>query len=361
MINFQSGALLDVRPESEKLCDYSFRETVAKANAVNWIEKQISEWRKFPIYDQDGSGSCVAQTMRKLLTILYWLKYGVIVDFSASDIYGRRANKPGTGMSGIDVFKIAQEGVTLNLFAPSDGMNDAQMDAVKIEKFMREVGDVFKIGNYLMLPVGDVETIASVIQTTGKGVMIWTFWNYDEYNEAPQIIHPELTPSVAQGIHSVAAVDFTLYQGEKALVIDDSWNKTFGFNGQRVIRESFLKKRNFFAAYPMNFAFEGLDGKPVHKFEKDLKFIPLDSSGEISNVTLNEYQKADVIALQDILKYEKFMASNIQSTGYFGSITAEAVYKYQTAHGVASQAELDSLKGRVVGPATRTSLNKNYK
>jgi len=54
--------------------DYQFEETVASVNPVDWVEKKESEWRSFPIYDQNGSGSCVAQTMAKMMGIMFWLK-----------------------------------------------------------------------------------------------------------------------------------------------------------------------------------------------------------------------------------------------------------------------------------------------
>ena len=92
--HFLSGALIDVRPEEEKENDYHFGEIVAAANPVSWVEKPQSAWRKFPIFNQDGSGSCVAQTLAKLLGILYWLKNQLYVHFSATHIYQRRSNKP---------------------------------------------------------------------------------------------------------------------------------------------------------------------------------------------------------------------------------------------------------------------------
>lgn len=360
---FKSGALLDERPENEKQQDKAFVEIVAGASPVNWVEKPQDQWRKFPIFDQDGSGSCVAQTMRKILGVLHWLKHSVFINFSATHIYQRRANKPGYGMSGYNVFDIAQQGVTLNDFALSDGLSDAQMDGEAIEQYKQDVGKVFAIGDKIVLPIQDIETIASVIQITGKAVMVWFFWNTDEWMAVPKVLHPELTKETAQGVHSVTAVDFTIYEGEKALVIDESWNKTAGFNGQRVIKESFYKARNFFAAYPMAFKFDqpqAQPAKPHYTFTKELDFIPLNSSGQISDPIKNAAQHDDVTALQDILKYEGLFPQNTQSTGYYGAVTAQAVLAFQRRYQVADETELASLGGRVVGVKTRSKLNTLY-
>lgn len=355
--HFQSGANIDERPQSEKDKDYKFEEIVAAANPVNWVEKQQSDWKKFPIFNQDGSGSCVAQTMAKLLGILYWAKNQIYVHFSATHIYQRRANKPGGGMAGMDVFNIAREGATLEELVPSQRMNDEQMDSVEIPQYKKDVGAVFKINNYVELPTKDIEIIASVIQTTGKAVMVWFYFNFDEWTEQPIVKNASLGARDAQGRHSITAVDFTLHNGKKALIIEDSWGPNAGIGGQRIIDEDFFKARNFFAAYPIDFKFADqtqpqpepqpapVNPKPKHIFSQDLKF------GQRNN---------DIIALQDILKYEGLFPTNAQSTGYFGAITAKAVLALQRKYQVAPEIELTQLQGRVVGPKTKEKLNEIY-
>jgi hypothetical protein len=341
---FNSGVLLDERSDKEKLKDYKIEELVSSIAPVSWVEKLESSWRKFPIFNQDGSGSCVAQTMAKLMGILYWLKNGVYVHFSATHIFKRRINKPSSGMGGVDVFSIAQKGVTLEVLVPSQNMNDSQMDNTVIEKYKEEVGSVFKIGKYIMLPIKDIETVASVIQTTGKGVMLWFYFDINEWNKVPKIINPNLDKSALKTCrHSLTGVDFTLYEGKKSIIIEDSWGFWSGFSGQRVINEDFFKERNFFAAYPMNFVFEEATiTKPKHYFLIDLQFSQ--TSDEIK-------------MLQDILKYEGLFPTNADSTGYYGSVTKKAVQNFQLKYGIVK--ETDAGYGRV-GPKTRAKLNVLY-
>ncbi len=345
-----TGALEDTRPESLKQKDYKFEEIVATANPVSWVEKPQAEWRKFPIYNQDNSGSCVAQTLAKLLGILYWLKNSIYVHFSATHIYQRRSNKPVSGMAGVNALDIAREGVTLEELAPSQNLNDAQMDAVKIEQYKQDVGKIFKINNYVVITSPTIDTIASVIQTTNKGVMVWFYFLYEEWTDIPFIKDLNLSRDSKDIVrHSVTAVDSTLYNGRKALIIEDSWGKQYGLNGQRVITEDFFKARNFFAAYPMNFNFDiSQETKPKYTFSKTLQFS---SSFSVD---------PDVKALQDVLRYESLFPANTQSTGYFGSITSKAVLAFQEKYQVASQTELDKLQGRVVGPKTIKKLNELY-
>lgn len=347
---FQSGARVDQRSAEEKLKDYHFEEIVATANPVNWTEKSPTQWRQFPIFNQNGSGSCVAQTLAKLLGVLYWLKNQSYVHFSATHIYQRRANKPNGGMNGVDAFNIASQGVTLEELVPSQIMTDAQMDGVLIEQYKKDVGTVFKIPNYVSLPVKDIDTIASVIQTTGKAVMVWFYFdNSGEWIDIPEIHNVNLSLEASStNRHSVSAVDFTLFQGKKAIIIEDSWGKFGSWNGQRVITEDFFKVRNWFAAYPIAFVFDDQSQpspQPQYAFTKALEL------GQTSN---------DIKELQNILKYEGLFPTNTTSTGYYGAITAKAVLAWQKKHAVASVEELDSLQGRRVGSKTLAALNQIY-
>lgn len=335
-LHFESGALLDNRTDEEKLKDYRFEETVSSVAPVNWIEKKT--WRQFPIFNQNGSGSCVAQTMAKMLGILYWLKNQVYVHFSATHIYQRRSNKPAGGMIGVEAFTIAQKGTTLEVLCPSQGMTDAQMDAIKIEKYKEDVGSVFKIGNFIVDPIKDIETIASIIETTGKPVMVWFYFNHDEWKTVPKILREVDINNSSR--HSVCAVDFTLYDGKKALIIDDSWGTSYGKAGQRIITEDFFKVRNFFSAHAMSFKFEEtvVPDTEITLFTQTMKF------GD---------RNTQVTLLQKKLQSAGFFPSNISCTGYFGAITKKATIAFQVRYGLVGDG--------IVGEKTLTKLNEVFK
>jgi hypothetical protein len=346
-----TGALLDYRPESLKEKDYKFEELVASAAPVTWVEKKPENYRKFPIYNQNGSGSCVAQTAAKLLGISYFLKNKEYVHFSATDIYQQRVNKPNGGMGGADVFKIiGANGATLEELAPSQKMTDSQMDSIVIPEYKREVGRVFKVSNYLTIPAGNLEQVASVIQQTGKGVMVWFYFVSKEWTATPTIIDPSLTSGSPRALrHSVTAVDFTLIKGKKYLIIEDSWGPSHGIGGQRLISEDFFNKRNFYAGYLMNFNFDSKPAqKPVARFRVPMEYSPTFKIVE------------DVKKLQDILKYEGLFPQNVESTGYYGAVTAKSVLEFQLKYAVASETELKALGGKVCGGSTLDKLNKLY-
>ena len=270
------------------------------------------------------------------------------VEFSPLHIYQRRYNKPDGGMAGVDAFNIAKQGITLEELVPSQDMNDTQMDSVNIPQYKKDVGSIFKIDNYLSLPIKDIYTIASVIQTTEKGVMVWFYFAMNEWKNEPVIINSNLDlNALTTNRHSVVAVDFTLYKGKKSLIIDDSWGFASAMNGQRIITEDFFNARNWFAAYPIDFKFadKSSEIKLEYKFNKILIF------GQKND---------DIKMLQNILKNEGLFPSNVVSTGYYGAITAKAVLQWQIKHSVADLLELNSLAGYRIGDKTIKKLNEIY-
>lgn len=279
---------------------------------------------------------------KKELGIMRWLRDGNFVEFSATHIYQRRANKYSPGMNAIDLRKILKQGTTLEVLAQSNDLTDDQMDNMIIEKYKEDVGGVFAISGSVGISNGDFETVASVIQRTGKGVMVWFYFEYDEWFDFPVVKHVT-TPSLATCRHSVIAVDYTLINGKKYLIIDDSWGKFGQFEGQRAISEEFFNARNFYANYLMNFKFAEQPEKPTFTFTKELHYGMTNS---------------DVVHLQDLLRSLGLFPVNVQSTGYYGALTAEAVLKFQKKYFVASINELDHLQGKLVGVKTIAALNK---
>lgn len=342
---FQSGAELDNRPEEKKAKDYFVKETIATVAVVDWKEKPETLWRKFPDQEQDGSGSCVAQSSKKMTGIQLWLENNVYLALSATSVYQKRSNKPSGGMIGIEAFDILMKnGITLEELAQSENMTDMQMDSVKIPNYADRIGEIFKIGGHVGIDNGDFDTVASVIQTTGKGVMVWFFFNAQEWSsKEPVILDPTMTPGNAWGRHSVVATDFFLVNGKEYLLIEDSAH--FGGLTRRIISREFFKARNFFARYPMNFVFntdQTAPVKPKFTFNVDMQF------GQTNE---------NIKALQDCLKFEGVLPINIASSGYFGAITKKAVQTFQLNHSITTA---DSVGYGRVGPKTRAVLNSIY-
>lgn len=338
------GALIDERPVAAVERDYDIREMVAGFAPVQWVETPAANIRQFPVQNQNQQNSCVAQTRRKLYRILFKVNRNIDLDFSSSYAYRKRSNYPDAGMGADDAIRISREGITLEALLPSNQANDTEANKVKLEQYQIDVAQDFKIPNEVKFVAGDLEPVASTIQKTRKGVMVWFYFTAAEWSrEVPIIITPGLNP-VAALRHSVTAVEPAMYNGKKGVWIEDSAH--FGGLARRFITEEFFKARNFWASYPINFVFEpGADNKPQHRFDVDMRL------GENS---------AEVKALQECLQYDGCFPANTDATGLYGGITAAAVLKFQKKYAVAPAAELDDLQGKTVGPKTRVALNARF-
>jgi hypothetical protein len=351
--NIFLGALEDNRPEDRKQKDHHFAEAVAFASPVIWTEKQ--NIRKFTVRDQGQAGSCVANTVAKLEEIQYFNKTGELVPFSATSIYQYRSNKPSGGMIGVEAFDIwRKQGITTEAILRSQSVaSDAEIDAIKIPSLAKDTAKVFGIDGFVQTPF-DIDVIASIIENTKKGVMVWFRFTASEWSSEMPMIKGTSAPLA----HSVTAVDYTIHNGKKCLVIEDSAH--FGGLAVRYISEEWVNPtRMFFSAYPLNAKFitDGSMLIPKVTFTKPLVFIPLDAQGNISDLSTHNAQKGDVVLLQNILKKEGVFPINYDSTGYYGALTCKAVLAFQKKYKLGTNESLDLLGGKRVGQLTIAQLN----
>jgi len=323
-----SGALQD----TEDVRDYKLEE-IASVGVPVWKEKK--EYNHYTIRDQSSSYSCVAQSVATLLEAML-RKNGKDVPVSAKPIYVKRTNEGG-GMYFREAMDIgSKNGSTLEYLVPSQNMTEEQMnDDSDITMFDIYVGDLLSGMAYISVPF-DFNAIASVLDK-GNPLIVGFVWDYDEWDrEFPKIN----TNSKRQYHHCNAIVDYTLINGVKYLVIQDSWGKGKGKNGLRFISEEWLSRMTACWYYEL-MMFNEIESDTNQKFEKDLEFGMRDP---------------DVIRLQDFLKAQGYFPINIESTGYYGSITVKAVRDFQLDKGIISSPE-DGGAGRC-GPKTREVINK---
>jgi hypothetical protein len=322
-----NGAIND--PVDER--DYQSKEIGFYA-PVEWIEKK--EFRQFQNKDQDGSLSCVAQAVSKILGIENYLEEGRYLELSARDIYVRRSNAPAGGMIYREAMKIGNEsGATLEALIPSESKSEVQMnDITDRTPYTDIVGRLGRGGAYISININSIDEIASII-ATGKAVLLGFRFDYNEWDLEVPVIKAGSQLSCG---HGVAGVDFTLYNGKKAIVIDESW----GFKNikQRIITEEWFNGRCVSAWYyeslPNN---KALSETEIHKYQFNVDF----GIGTTSD---------DVKHLQEILIAMGLL--NIKEpTGYFGSLTKTAVMGYQTLKSITPVSGY-------VGPLTRAELNK---
>ncbi len=324
---FTPGVIPDPRPWNEKEKDFIHEEITYSVAPVTWITKPSADWIKGEVRNQDGSSSCVGQGCAKGLE----MALGKV--FSAHPIYRRRSNFSALGMwlqNGGELMK--KQGTTTELLDTSQNLSEADMNKDIV------VDTLIKVTNYVFVGRDSIEEIAQVIRDHKHCILTFET-NYQEWTDVPQYLG---TP-IKFG-HCVCAVDYTLYNGKKALIIDESWGVgVTQFDSQRVITEDFLRMRCTGAMYFL--VDTGIEPqKPHFEFTHDLKY-GMQNNKEVS-------------ALQDALAYYGFFPvdPNLHLGNYF-NMTANAILKWQKANNVASLPELEYLQGRSFGPKSRAKMN----
>jgi hypothetical protein len=303
-IQFNNGARPDTRPQELKDLDYTQRELVASIAPVVWTKK--TKYRTFPKRMQNGSGSCVMQSLEKERGIIAQLKYGEFIVFSCNDDYQLRANPEISGSTYEDLIKATNRGAVLEILSPSQSLNDLQMMNAKKLSYSDDVSKIFGAKRINMDL--NIDTIASTIENTGKGVGLTVMFGSGEWFRTDKV--KELTtPDKWINGHRVVAIDYTLdNQGNKCLVIDDSSCED-GYQ-YRLVPESFLLNRTYWKPnYILNFK------QYIEKPEKP----SFDGS---------------VKSLQDCLKYEGLFPVNTDSTGFFGAVTKKALIAFQVKYNI---------------------------
>ena len=312
-----TGALLDNRPDSEKANDVHFSEIVGSANAVNWQEKWPTKVRQFPAYDQKASSTCGANALSKSEGIHFSLKYGYL-PFSRPDIYQRRYNRPAEGMAMYDMFDIASKYLVPTSFTkenPALLLTESDFDSLPIDPWAKEL-TVFSVKGSVKLPA-DIEAIASVIQTTQKAPVILTYFTAAEWSrEIPVILQSGMSVNDSIALrHFSTIVDFTLFQGKKYLVVEDSaW---FGGFNRRLLSAEWIAARGYEIRYGMNFKFEPGGTKP-------------------------SYDGMTIISAQRCLQFLGYFPSNVAFAENIGAVTRGALTKFQAANGLPQTAALDT-------------------
>lgn len=338
-MNTFSGVLEDTRSEEEKQKDFRAEELVA-STPVKWEEKK--ELKKYPIWSQGRTGSCVAFSRAKQVSIEVYNKTGVWLDYSPAFIYQRRGYERG-GMSipkSLDIVK--KEGTTLEAFMPSQCHgSDAEIDAVpEIAIATAKAQAIEPAVNAYVYINNDIDSIARVLDKHPVGLTIYA--STREYTDTPRALD-EITYQTADIRHEVVAVDYFLDpELGKCLWIEDSWGVGTGQGGRRIFTEGFLHERLVLACYFEHFDFDYGQTDSV-SFSKSVQYGQTDS---------------EVFQVQNFLR-SKGHFPNINATGYYGEITRRAVLAWQleTLTDI-SETQLREWSGRYWGPASIKKANE---
>jgi hypothetical protein len=190
-------------------------------------------------------------------------------------------------------------------------------------------------------PRVDLETVGQAISSTTHGLLLVHGSNNGTWlSEVPQ--SPSYRPQGAPNSpwsHYMCGVLPGIYYGKKGIWSLQSWGASAGHNGWQFLNEDYFSSGNIVDVMTLIFN-EKPNQPPQHTFNTDIKFGT---------------RSPDVLALQQFLAYDGEF--NLDPTGYYGAVTANAVLNFQLKYQLASLYTLQELGGHIVGPATRAKLN----
>src|ERR1035437_3407392 len=289
MNEIPNGVAIDPRSEERKALDY---QHIGGAVNVNWVEK--TSFKKYTQRNQDGSLSCGEQAAAKAIECLM----GKVI--SATPYFWRK-NYPVGGMFLQDIGDVNYNRYTcLESVSPSQNQDEPTMNI--IHPLTTNIGIT---GYKILTQPNNLDQIAEAIEQY-KQCIILLGSNGEEYTSYPVFNGQPTTFD-----HYVTGVDYGLVDGVKVIAIEDSAGQWSSADGCRKFTSSFIANRVYGGIY-----FLGAKDVSVPQDQKFMFNIDM-AYGQTSN---------------DIKELQKRLG--VIQTGFYGTLTAKAVVKYQLANGI---------------------------
>lgn len=339
VLNFSPGGFED-RIDNR---DYQWSEVGGSiSQPFNWqegfdVEQELGF--NLIVKDQGLSYSCGGQAWGYLAEVLEALNTGSYEPRSAKYMYAQTW-APGGGSRGRDNADIfVNQGV-----ARESIMTSYENRRPPSETFMEKSGDIkddarqdakFSKASAYAQTGTDIESVATALQRN-HGVILGV---EGSNNGTWQSEFPE-PPSFTEWRHWVYACAAKLINGKKHIRIINSWGTETGNEGRQWLSEDYFKSHIFSGwthvfAPPIPVVFK-------HNFQ--------------INMNLGD-TNTEVQALQTALKIDGEFPNTVPPSGFYGEITRKAVLDFQRKYNIATPQELNTLNGKICGPATRLKLN----
>ena len=351
-----SGILPDIRPQEEKQKDFRTEEILVSATPLLWEDWNV--WRQKPenikmlsdikVNCQNNVGSCASQAGSLALAINNYIEDKVFHKFSAKPIYARRKNKPNAGMYMADLAKICRDyGTIPEKLYPSP--NDTEANMSNLDDYISAfegMAKVLRVKNYFWLyETTNIDSFARV-SSLGKPIVLTVIFGDGEFGT----IAPEVKAVVPKYGHAITILpdSYFVYKGKKAVLIQNSWGDSRYYGGRQIITEEWFTKNRvvcgIFFEDLQNLAVLNPDVvKPQYNFTNDLYFGMRNDEVKVLQKCLATEQDS-----------EGYLFPIYQTcTGYFGSITLQAVKRFQAKYEITPVAGYCGIK-------TRTKLNELF-
>lgn len=320
-----------------------------------------------PIWNQRKIGACVGHAHAKYVQVLNKLETGAIDAVSPRYIYALAKANDGYSDEGtyprVAAKMVKDHGAALESVVPNDTLlshADYIYNAVqsKVPGLDTDASKKYAIKGYAFVNMQNEDEIKrAIMQGNGVSILLqlgkeWWSGTDGVASWQPDKILPLRPPAEIVSGHQVFLYGFDHDNGRTRFHIINSWSDQWGNGGKGYFFYDEYKTNLIegitFVDLPNDWLDEvhQLPVKPAYTFWWNLKY----------GMRLSK----DVMELQNILKYEGFLPAYIPSTGNYLTMTAEAVLKFQKKYAIDTDANLDALAGKQVGPKTRAKLNELY-
>lgn len=319
---------------------------------------------KFPIWHQKKIGSCVGHALAKLMQVYWYQQTGEVVNFSPRwlyalakclDDYPFEGTYPPLMANIMKKYGCATEATVPN---NSDLLHEEYVYGRKIDNLPKEAFDEaakYKIPGYAFVDVKNPEDVKRALYEHGAMAALFRigkeWWTSESgvSSWSSKDIDPLRPPAVIISGHEVILYG---YNESSFYHLSNSWSSLWNTAGNGTI--GITNYMPFFNSGivivnlppPIKEEIERLPKKPQHTFSINLEY------GMRNN--------PEVVALQDILKYEGLMPAHIPSTGNYLEETRKAVLAYQKKYKLITVYQELVYRGKYCYEITRKSLNSKY-
>jgi hypothetical protein len=238
---------------------------------------------------------------------------------------------------------LVKKGVCAEYLCPSTPPTESNLTRTE-DLTTQAINDALNDRSYSYAQVTTLKDIESVAQAIRdhNGCILGLYGKNNGTWRSEHVL-PPLPTDTDKFAHWVAGIEAGMYQGKKAIRFMNSWGEETGNNGTQWITEDYFTSGNVWCAWTIT------ENPIIPPFKYTFtKPITYGQSGD------------EVVALQKALtRLGFFKIPDGVAYGYYGKLTAYAVFNYQVNRQVAQLTELNALQGKVVGPATRNQLNKD--
>ncbi len=330
-----------------KPTDWKYANLVPKSSLpFDWsvgydVENDLSTVLGIPNFsmpreNQGQSGSCGGQAIRYYDQVLKAFASKSFTHRSAKFPYSQ-VFQPGGGSFGGDLMSfVKNNGVSTEVLCPS-----YQNDQPPTEAFMEQSSDVTQAARddaknaessgYAFILDFDIDVLAQAARDN-KGIII----GIQGQNNGTWLSSYPKPPFVAQWAHWLYVKGAVMINGQKYLIVINSWGNSIGVNGCQFISEDYVNSG--FLQLGMTMVF----GPHAYTFTKDLFLGMTDADVFFLQKRLNQ-DPATIIAPSGA-------GSPGNETYYFGAKTLDAVIRFQNKYGITPAVGY-------VGAKTRATLN----